>query len=104
MESAIYNLLSNSVHSLPLGLSSSSVNRNPLFNNFFRAEQLLVIAVQVSCIYTAHVVKDYLNLRKRLYSLLSSEEKKVLISYMSTTDLENYIHTLSEEYKKDPFE
>lgn len=102
-ESAIYNLLSNSVHSLPLGLSNNSINRTPFFNNFFHAEQLLVIALQVGYIYTAHVVKDYLNLRKPLYSLLKPEEKKILKSYMSITDLENYIHTLRAEYEKDPF-
>lgn len=103
MESAIYNLFSNSVHSLPLGLSSNSVNRTPAFHNFFHTEHLLVIALQVSYIYTAHVVKDYLNLRKHLYSLLSPEEKKLLKSYMSIADLENYIHTLRAEYEKSPF-
>ena len=103
MESAIYNLLSNSVHSLPLGLSNNSINRTPFFNNFFHEEQLLAIALQVGYIYTAHVVKDYLNLRKSLYSFLKPEEKKILKSYMSITDLENYIHTLRAEYEKDPF-
>lgn len=103
MESAIYNLLSNSLHSLPLGLSNNSINRTPFFNNFFQPEQLLVIALQVGYIYTAHVVKDYLNLRKHLYSLLTEEEKKILKSYMSTTDLVSFIHALSKEYEKDSF-
>lgn len=103
MESAIYNLLSNSVHSLPLGLSNNSMNRALFFSNFFHAERLLVIALQVGYIYTAHVVKDYLNLRKSLYSLLTPEEKKTLNSYMSIADLENYIHTLRAEYEKNPF-
>ena len=103
MESAIYNLLSNSLHSLPLGLSNNSINRRPFFNNFFRAEQLLVISLQVSYIYTAHVVKDYLNLRKHLYSSLTQEERTRLKAYMSTTDLLNYIHTLSMEYEKAVF-
>lgn len=103
MESAIYNLLSNSLHSLPLGLSNNSINCTPFFNNFFQPDQLLVIALQVGYIYTAHVVKDYLNLRKHLYSLLTEEEKKTLKSYMSTTDLVNFIHALSREYEKDFF-
>ena len=103
MESAIYNLLSNSLHSLPLCLSNNSINRRPFFNNFFRAEQLLVISLQVSYIYTAHVVKDYLNLRKHLYSSLTQEERTRLKAYMSTTDLLNYIHTLSMEYEKAVF-
>lgn len=103
MESAIYNLLSKSLHSLPLGLSNNLINRTPFFNNFFQPEQLLVIALQVGYIYTAHVVKDYLNLRKHLYSLLTEEEKRTLKSYMSTTDLMNFIHALSKEYEKDFF-
>lgn len=100
MESAIYNLLSNSIHSLPLGLSGSSINRTPFFNSFFHAEQLLIVALQVNCIYIAHVVKDYLNLRKPLYSLLNPEEKRLLKSYMSITELENYINLLRIEYEK----
>lgn len=102
-ESAIYNLLSNSVHSLPLGLSSNSINYTYFFNNFFKAEQLLVIALQISCIYTAYVVKDYLDLRKRFYSLLTREEKKNLKLSMSTTALENYICELRAEYEKNLF-
>lgn len=101
-ESAIYNLLSNSVHGLPLGLNSNSVNRTPLFTNFFHAERLLMISLLISRIYTAHVVKDYLNLRKHLYSLLNAEQKKHLKSYMSSSDLEDYIHMLRIEYEK-PF-
>ena len=103
MESAIYNLLSNSIHSLPLGLSNNSINHSSLFSSFFHEERLLVIALQVGYIYTAHVVKDYLNLRKPLYSLLTPEEKKALNSYVSIGDLENYIHTLRAEYEKNPF-
>lgn len=102
-ESAIYNLLSNSVHGLPLGLSSNSINYTYFFNSFFKAEQLLVISLQISRVYTAYVVKDYLNLRKRFYSLLTQEEKKNLKSYMSAADLENYICELRAKYEKDPF-
>lgn len=59
IESAIYNLLSKSIHGLFLGLSSNSLNYAPYFTGFFHAEKLLVIALQVNCIYTAHVAKDY---------------------------------------------
>lgn len=100
-ESAIYNLLSNSVHGLYLGLSNNSINRSYPFNSFFNATRLLTISLQVSRIYTAHVVKDYLNLRKRLYSLLTAEEKTQLKLYMCSTDLKNYIEMLRVEYEKD---
>lgn len=101
IESAIYNLLSNSVHGLPIGLGNNSVNHSYYYNNFFHVDHLLFISLQVSRIYTAHVVKDYLNLRKRLYSLLNPEEKKQLKYYMSTTDLDNYIYMLREKYERD---
>lgn len=103
VESAIYNLFSNSVHGLPLGLSSNSVNRTCAFHNFFRAEHLAVVSLQISRIYTAHVVKDYLNLRKQLYSLLTAEEKEQLKSYMCCNDLKDYIDDLRTEYEKNPF-
>lgn len=102
-ESAIYNLLSNSIHSLPLGLGSNSVNGFSPFQNFFDAERLSVIALQVSILYTAHVIKDYLDLRKHLYTLLTQDEKKQLKLYMSAADLEDYIRTLCTAYEKDPF-
>ena len=44
-----------------------------------------------------------MNLRKPLYTLLTPEEKKAPNSYVSTGDLENYIHTLRAEYEKTPF-
>lgn len=104
MESAIYNLLSNSVHGLSLGLGSNSINHSLVFNNFFHILHLLIISLQVSRIYTSYVIKDYLNLRKRLYSLLSSDEKKLLKSYMSQKDLQDYINKLRIEYEKDFFQ
>ena len=64
----------------------------------------MVIAIHVSCLYTAHVVKNYLNLRKHLSALLSPEEKKILISDLSAADLETYIHALGEAYENTPFD
>lgn len=103
IESALYNLLSNSIHGLPIGLGNNSMNEVSSFHNFFDAERLLVIALQVSNLYTAHVVKDYLNLRKHLCTLLTPAEKELLKAYVSTADLENYIYTLRIAYEKDPF-
>lgn len=102
-ESAIYNLLSNSVHGLFIGLGSNSVRHSFTFNTFFHAVRLLTISLQVSRIYTAHVVKDYLDLRKRLYSLLTAEEKMQLKSYMSSDDLTEYLNMLRVEYEDGPF-
>lgn len=102
-ESAVFNLFSNSVHGLHLGLSNNSINCTPAFNNFFNAERLTILSLQISRIYTSHVVKDYLDLRKRLYSLLDPDDKILIKSYMSSTDLENYIQMLREKYEKSFF-
>ena len=102
IESAVFNLLSNSVHGFRLGLVSNSFNKTSAFHNFFNTEQLLVLSLIVSRIYTAHVVKDYLDLRKRLYSLLEPNEKSLLKSYMSCDDLSSYIQVIRSQYEKDP--
>lgn len=94
--------MSNSVHGLHMGLSSNSVNNAPGFRNFFSAEKVVLISLQVSRIYTAHVVKDYLNLRKQLNSLLDPEEKAMIKACMSAEDLDEYIDWLRSEYEK-PF-
>ena len=103
IESAIFNLLSNSVHGLPLGLVSNSFNLSPYYHDFFRTEHLLALSLMVCRIYTAHVVKDYLDLRKRLYSLLEQAEKDMLRSYMSSKDLEDCIEAMEIQYSSDPF-
>ena len=100
MESAVYNLFSNSLHGLHLGLSSNSVNKAPVFRNFFGADKLILISLLVSRIYTAHVVKDYLNLRKPLNSLLSPEEKALIKACMSTAELDEYLDQLRAEYER----
>ena len=42
-------------------------------------------------------------MRKRLYSLLNPEEKKLLKSYMSITELEKYIEAIKVEYEEELF-
>ena len=102
IESAVYNLLSNSVHGLHLGLNSNSLNYTLAFRNFFSTEKLILISLQVSCIYTAHVVKDYLNLRKPLNSLLTPEEKALIKECLSTAELDGYLDQLRVQYEE-PF-
>lgn len=53
MESAIYNLLSNSLHSLPLGLSNNSINRRPFFNNFQSRTTLSYLFTSQLYLYSA---------------------------------------------------
>ena len=81
-ESAIYNLLSNSVHGLPLGLGSNSINYTYFFHSFFKAEQLLVISLQISCVYTAYY-------RQRLFE---SQKTILLIAYTGGKEESEIIH------------
>ncbi len=104
IESGIYNLLSNSVHGLFIGLGSNSVNNNLFYNNFFTAKRLLTISFQISALFTAHVLKDYLDLRKRLYSELSVEEKCTIKDLKSDVFIKTYIGQLRDEFENTFFD
>lgn len=99
LESAIYNLLSNSVHGLFIGLGSNSMNGAYLYHNFLDAELLLTISILVSRIYVAFVVKDYLDLRKQLYRLLNDEDKWRIKECKCQNDLMEYVEQIKHEYE-----
>lgn len=101
IESALYNLFSNSVHGLFVGLGNYSLSANPLYTNFFSAFRVLTLAFQTTVIYTAYVLKDYVNLRKRLYRHLTEEEKKALLTLKSTQALTNYLSLLKTDFESD---
>lgn len=101
-ESAIYNLLSNSVHSLFIGLGSNSLNGNLYYNNFFTAIRLLTISFQVAVIYTAYIIKDYLELRKQLYKELNEEEKSIVKKLKSDIELKLFLNDLKKEFEDFP--
>lgn len=77
-ESAIYNILSNNIHSLYIGLGSNSIRGSAPYNSYIGALTMLMIASEICIIYTAHVLKDYLLLRKRLNNRLLKEEKIII--------------------------
>ncbi|MCI8349439.1 MAG: hypothetical protein HFE74_08425 [Firmicutes bacterium] len=104
MESAIYNLLSNSVHSLFIGLGSNSLNNNFFYSNFFTATRLLTISLQVAVIYTAYIIKDYLELRKQLYKELNDEEKSIIKNLKSDVDLKLFLNDLKKEFENSFFD
>lgn len=104
IESAIYNLLSNSVHGLFIGLGNNSFNNNLFYNNYFTAIHLLTLSFQTAVIYVAYVVKDYLNLRKRLYSELTNQEKSVIKELKSNADILTYINKLKYEFENSFFD
>ncbi|MBY0159705.1 hypothetical protein H0178_28630 [Cytobacillus firmus] len=80
-ESGIYNLLSNSVHSYPLGLNNYSGGLSEGFH--LGMYHLIVIAIEVSVINLASVLDAYLGLRK-YKSLLDKECLLFIKSLIST--------------------
>ena len=94
-ESAIYNILSNSSHSLFIGLGSNSFSSSPIYQNHISPLMMLAISTEICIIYTAHMLCDYLLLRKKLNTYLTDEEKK-LIKEMKNMD---YLHQIIETEK-----
>jgi len=89
-ESAIYNLLSNSAHSLFIGLGSNSFNYNPIYHNHVSPLMMLSISIEICIIYTSCVLQDYFSLRKKTNSNLTNEEK-VFIRQLTSVNYLNYI-------------
>lgn len=102
-ESAVFNLLLNSTHSLCVGLGNNSINANCLFVVFFDVIRLITISLLVARLYTAHMVKDCLDLCKKLYRLLNLEEKQLLKKFCSPNDLDAYLQQMRIEYESSIF-
>ncbi len=96
IESALYNIFSSSVHSLYMGLGANSIRRSPVYNGKITGVMILELSIEIATIYTAYVLKDYLNLRKKLYNYLSDDEKADLKELMDCDNL----HMLLREYKE----
>lgn len=104
IESALYNLFSNSIHSLYIGLGNNSLTNSCLYNTFFSTDILLAFTLYISIIYTANILLDYLNLRKRLYKLLSKDEKMLIKRLKSPEKLLAFVDELRGVYQKDFFD
>ena len=100
IESAVYNLLSNSVHSLPMGLGSYSPISNVSFSSFFDWFSMLVISLKVCIIYSSNVILDYLKLRKKLYVLLTQEDKAFVKQNKNADSLLEFIDIMKSDYKE----
>lgn len=103
LESALYNLLSNSVHSLFIGLGNNSLNPDIFYSSYFDPILLLNVAIQISIIYTSYVIKDYLELRKRLYRFLDENEKQVIKELKSTNRLVSYLDSIKKDFDSASF-
>ena len=99
IESACYNLFSNSIHSLYGGISSNSLNPS-LFNSKIDSVFLFYMAFEVSGLYYAHVAKDYLKKRYRLRRYLDVDERESIEKYAKDTSLMRCIEYFRGEKSK----
>lgn len=98
IESACYNLFSNSIHSLYGGISSNSLNPS-YFNSKTDSVFLLSLAFEISSIYYANVIKEYLKKRHQLRKHLSPDEQETVDEFSKNTMLMKCIEFLKDRNK-----
>lgn len=103
LESAIFNMLSNSVHSFYIGLSNNSTKAPGVFTCYIDSLMLSIVSIETTLIYTANILNDYLLLRKQLNKKLTKEERDRVKRLMSTEDLINYLNIQKKEFDKEIF-
>lgn len=104
IESGVYNLLSNSVHSLMLGMNSASLDNVHIFRGLFSPLWVLEISIEMCVLYFSHVLLDYLDIRKRLYRTISKTELEFLKKVHTTTPIENWVNTIQSFFEKTEFD
>lgn len=104
IESGLYNIFSSSIHSLYMGIGTNSIRHSFIYNGKITAIMILELSVEIAIIYTAHVLKDYLDLRKRYYNYLSDSEKADLKMFMSCENLDILLNSYRDKFSKQEFE
>ena len=104
VESGLYNIFSSSIHSLYMGLGTSSIRHSFVYNGKITGIMILELSIEIAVIYTAHVLKDYLNLRKRYYNYLSDNEKTDLKILMCCANLDILLDSYRDQFSKSKFE
>lgn len=99
IESGIYNLLSNSIHSFYIGLSNNPVSKSGIFASYIDFIMLAIIAVETAIIYTANIINDYILLRKKLGNKISENERVIIKRLMKSDYIYEYL-----EHQKDFFD
>jgi hypothetical protein len=89
LESAVYNLFSQNVHSFSLSLSPQCGDFTPA-----GGLNMLFIAIEVAVIYLSHLALNYGKLRRRTVRYLSIEDNSILQESILTSTLEGFISAL----------
>lgn len=87
-ESALYDFLSNLTHLFPL---SSSIRRGTPYSLIFSYEKVLFICCEVTIIYSASIIWDYLSLRSTIFRSLIYEEREFLKTCLDPAPLLKFI-------------
>lgn len=103
LESTIFNMLSNSVHSFYIGLSNNSIKAPGVFASYIDSLMLCIVSIETTLIYTANILNDYLLLRKQLNKKLTKEERDKIKKLMSTEYLINYLNIQKNKFDKEIF-
>lgn len=88
VESGIYNLLSNSVHSYPLGLMNASLGIN---DNHLNGFNLLYISLEVSILYFSSLIIEYLKLRRKIFMSISKEDRDFVKDKITSENIMRWI-------------
>ncbi|MBS6956128.1 MAG: hypothetical protein KH230_23195 [Enterocloster asparagiformis] len=103
LESAIFNMLSNSVHSFYIGLSNNSIKTPGVFASFIDPLMLCIVSIETTLIYTANILNDYLLLRRQLSKKVTKEERDKIKRLRSIEYLIDYLDIQKNEFDKDIF-
>lgn len=92
IESGIYNLLSNSVHSFPIGVNNSEFGGT---DNHLNLYNLIFLSLEVSIIYLASTATFYLSVRPKLSQKVKNKDKALIKELISDFNIKEWI-----EYRK----
>jgi len=97
IESGCYNLFSNSIHSRYGGIINNSLNLSYL-NSRTGAAFLFHMAFEISGMYYANVIKEYLKKRHKLRIYLDKDEQESVNIFSNDTTLMQHIEYYRNKY------
>ncbi|WP_248929287.1 hypothetical protein [Paenibacillus hamazuiensis] len=88
VESGIYNLLSNSLHSFPLGVSNYNSYSDMYHLNSLN---MMFLSMEVTIIYLASTLSLYIRLRPKISKLLTKDEKEYIKKMGNNSNVDYWI-------------
>ena len=91
VESAVYNLFSHNVHTFGLAATPGGSATPAGFAN------MVILAVEVSAIFLAHMVRHYQRIRARAVGRLAKSEKAQIENVLSLSRLDTWVSDMRRE-------